>query len=1383
MNTYRRFASLFFAALCCTLVVTASVAQSVPSSQDKGYEILASDSHGFTIVIHPKYEKSTVYSGDSSQKFVKIHALSGSTEGLQIGAPAVEKLRFPFVIPSSKPATFHIVSEKILVEPNVDLSPVPYIWSGKEQVYQRYSRDENLYSASNDFEKAVITTNGIFRTAFTNTLTVSPIQYDAETKILRRSTEIIIRVTFSDVVSSAGLSPISTQESQFFQSLFVNGERADLYSSAISTLVARAQMGNAASKNSAITASDEKWASLKTTDEGIYRISASDLSKLGISVSDVSKISLYGFGGATLPESPDSLSGELAEVALDVRTDGNGNFTEARFFSTGIAEWRYSHEFNISKIGGLYHIMNPYSSKGNFLLKVGGSANGKRITTAPDVITNTPQKRNSVFTVGLYENELKFEVPFTSREFVGESIGLGKDVTITLPNLAGYVTDTALLRPAIDSRVYSPSSISFQVKANNTYLGISLGSAITNVADGPYLSRNWETAFSIPASIGKPTTATFTLSSDDKQPAAWLNWIEVFYQRKTSLSEGSVPFMMFDDTNAYSLTFTEANNGELWDVSDPHSVRRIATASGSELSVSLQAAGVPLRRFIAYNDASIRNAELTSISTPLLRTGICQTGAQDFIIAPEAFIPQAKKLAAIRERGGQATEPLTVAVISLEDIYREFGYGARDVSAVRDFLAYALRHTAANGKTIPIFATLFGGGHADYQNRTTQLPTLFPIYETYDYNSATSIRKYLPEIVPDDAFFGKLTSAREMMDVAIGRIPVLTSDEADNFVRKVEKYETSSDPGLWRSLATYFTDDRYYVNRDDPDGISHIDDSENEIRSMQKQNDRIVVNKLYSQVYPSITVAGGALRKPELEKAIVSAFNNGTALFSFVGHGNPVVWTNEYVLTVPSTINKLTNFNRLTFLATSTCDFSTFDNYGEPPSGGVLMLTKSDGGAIGLLATTRAVYPGEPLVFKFFETLFDVGCDENQGTNHIGIAYVAGRSIGGAYNANKFLILGDPAQRIIFPRQFVVIDSINGVPFANSTTAPVTLPSLSQVKIAGHISSSCTGADIDESFTGKTTVTLYDAPTTVQQTSTFPTHSAVTDRWVIDGPILYRGTATVTNGHFTTTFIVPKDIKFDSNNAKLHALAYSDDFRSAMGATKNIRVYGTDASRPDDTEGPSLSVFIGNRRFRSGDVVPIHSKVIVDVKDLSGLNTSTASIGHSFIGWSNDSTSSVIDFANSYIANQDDYTSGTSEQQTILPKGKNTLHVRAFDSQNNPALASVEYEARDENPYDLYDVNVSPHPIRTITVFSFLQPSAPDSPVDVTLSIFNIEGRKVREIEQNSISQNDVRVTWDCRDDYGTLVPDAAYAYRLNVRERLSGKEVMRGGVVIVQKQ
>jgi hypothetical protein len=274
----------------------------------------------------------------------------------------------------------------------------------------------------------------------------------------------------------------------------------------------------------------------------------------------------------------------------------------------------------------------------------------------------------------------------------------------------------------------------------------------------------------------------------------------------------------------------------------------------------------------------------------------------------------------------------------------------------------------------------------------------------------------------------------------------------------------------------------------------------------------------------------------------------------------------------------------------------------------------------------------------------------------------------------------------------------------------------------------------------------------------------------------------VTDGKFRATFIVSKDIKFDSSNAKISMLAYSDNFHSALGGTTNIRIYGIDTARAtSDHEGPILAPYIGSRAFHSGDVVPANSMIIVDVSDISGLNSSTASIGHSFVAWTDDSTAGTIDLASTYVSKQDDYTSGTSQQQAILPVGTHTLKVRAFDALDNPTFAEVKFTARDVQPYALYNTTITPNPVTNDrAVFTFLQPSAPESPVDVTITIYTIIGQQVRQLSAQSISQNSVSIPFDGRDNSGVLLADGAYIYRVTAQERLSGLQTNVGGTFLI---
>ena len=209
------------------------------------------------------------------------------------------------------------------------------------------------------------------------------------------------------------------------------------------------------------------------------------------------------------------------------------------------------------------------------------------------------------------------------------------------------------------------------------------------------------------------------------------------------------------------------------------------------MSVQIQGQADGFQQFVAFNPASLKSPSLSSIPIPGLRNSICKTGAAEIIVTPAAFLVQANKLAKQRTMGGQATGPLTVAVVTIEDINREFGYGSPDYTAVRDFMSATFRHTTANNSIKPLYVTLFSIGHCDYRNKTTTIPIGVPIYEEWRSTYSGDIRAGEPSYFPNDAYFVNLTPGSNRMDVAVGRVTVRNVDEADAFVSKVIKYETS----------------------------------------------------------------------------------------------------------------------------------------------------------------------------------------------------------------------------------------------------------------------------------------------------------------------------------------------------------------------------------------------------------------------------------------------------------------------------------------------------------------------------------------------------------------------------------------------------------------
>ena len=125
----------------------------------------------------------------------------------------------------------------------------------------------------------------------------------------------------------------------------------------------------------------------------------------------------------------------------------------------------------------------------------------------------------------------------------------------------------------------------------------------------------------------------------------------------------------------------------------------------------------------------------------------------------------------IKENSG-----LTTQVVLLSQIYNEFGSGAPDITAIRDFIKHVYT-TNSNTAGKLKYVCFFGDGSYDYKDRITDNNNIVPVFESYQsFNLATSYvtDDYFVMLDPSEGLM--LTS--DTIDLATGRIPVSTVQQA-----------------------------------------------------------------------------------------------------------------------------------------------------------------------------------------------------------------------------------------------------------------------------------------------------------------------------------------------------------------------------------------------------------------------------------------------------------------------------------------------------------------------------------------------------------------------------------------------------------------------------
>ena len=201
---------------------------------------------------------------------------------------------------------------------------------------------------------------------------------------------------------------------------------------------------------------------------------------------------------------------------------------------------------------------------------------------------------------------------------------------------------------------------------------------------------------------------------------------------------------------------------------------------------------------------------------------------------------------------------------------------------------------------------------------------------------------------------------------------------------------------------------------------------------------------------------------------------------------------------------------------------------------------------------------------------------------------------GGDINFRKFALLGDPAVRLALPQHQIVTDSINGV---SISAAIDTMKALSLVRIVGHIGD-YNGQKMTN-FNGVVYPTIYDKKLTLSTLANNSSSSvAAFETWK---NVVYKGKASITNGVFEFSFVVPQDISFQYGNSRVSYYAENGK-EDAQGYNEDVIIGGIDTTAVSDGQGPDISLYMNDDSFVSGGVTDENPDLFAKVFVENGIN-------------------------------------------------------------------------------------------------------------------------------------------------------------------------------------
>ncbi|UYQ92291.1 type IX secretion system sortase PorU [Chitinophaga horti] len=1085
---------------------------------------------------------------------------------------------------------------------------------------------------------------------------------------------------------------------------------------------------------------------LAVTGPGVYKIDISLLNSMGINTLNLSSASvrLFGYGGAMLPEDNASPRfDDIPENAIYIHDGGDGTINGndyILFYTSGNEAWQPNAQH-------FQHQSHLYADTAYYFLKIGGT--GKRVVL--DNGQPAAGKTITTYDFRAYTENDKVNVLGSGQRWLDEEMNANassRNYPFTVP--AGGLTNV-FIRASVAAK--SVGSSRFNILMNQ--------SQVQALYPDPISGNVFETQVTSVNSL-LPVTGTANSATVGVQfvPAGgaqgWVDFIELHGRAKLAApSEGQ---MLFRDRQSVAAGSTglfklAGVNAQVWDVTNAlepvqvnasfsaDTLRFIRDCSVLREYVAFQAASLPAPRFIG----AVGNQDLHGETAP----------GMVIITAPE-LQAQAQRLAAYH----QQRDGLSSLVVTPATIYNEFASGRQDPSAIRDFLKMCYDKGPA-----PKYLLLFGDASYDYKNRVTGNTNLVPTWQSPA--SADQINSYA-----SDDFFGLLDdnddvntwSPISLLDIAIGRLPAKTPAEAGVMVDKIIGYHSPQAFGAWRNRMTFVADDE--------DGNLHLEDAETVSNIIVQESPQFGVQKIYADAYPQASLAGGT-RYPAVNDAINAGMFNGTLVWNYTGHGS-FLRLGEEVLLDESMMDTWNNEHRLPLMITATCDFAPFDNPAYT-SLGEKMILREKGGAIALMTTTRAVFAYSNLVMNanYIRLAFAPDVDGNMPS--LGRAAMLAKnftysSFTDVVNNRKFQLLGDPALTLAFPGLKVRADSINGVPVG----ATDTLKALGKYTFSGSVTN--VDGQLAAGYNGDLEVTIYDKPEQLVTRGNDP-GSSVTP-FMQEHNILFKGRASVVNGRFSHTFVVPADIDYKPGTGRISYYTYNKQ-QDGAGFYNSVTISGA-ASSANDQQGPSLKAWMNDFSFTNGGLTGENAVLLIHLSDENGINTTGRGIGHDIVAILDDSSRYFVlnDF---YEATKDDYRQGTIRYPISgLTEGTHTLTIRAWDTHNNSGTIQIRFTVRNSKALAVEKVGNYPNPVREETKF-FFSHNQQNVDLDIVVRIFSLQGQLVRTLKHtiNSSGGRYDGIIWNRRADSGVRVPHGIYVYELLIDNR-QGKSKKFGGKLIL---
>ncbi len=1081
------------------------------------------------------------------------------------------------------------------------------------------------------------------------------------------------------------------------------------------------------------------WHKISVDTTGIFKISYQDFVVYGINPDDIvpENIRIFGNGGRNMPETL-SLPREddLKELSIDVEDGNDGSFDPGDFvlfYATGPE--------NRDFVNQEYYRYSPniYTRKSYYFLTL-DQGSGLRIPTDDTPLTPTD-------TINSFPDVLHYEVDeenliASGKRWYGHALGEGESLNFTM-HLQNPVPNTEYrIEYALAARIFSNGKVAFTINQN-----VGDSNIIFFKPNLFKVAHRHEKHYSFPLTSEDLNFSFFCLPNNPSSKI-WFDYLTLTYQRQLIFDSGAMQFIDFaKEGNKRSLFRIQSPpDAGVWDVSTPNAPVAIQTAYDDGILSFVRQINNTNTFVILDKGASFPHPHYESPVTP---QNIHAAATADMVIvAPEAYLPQAQRLADLHA----AKDGLSCLVLSDQNVYNEFSSGKMTPVAIRNMMKFFYDKYPDN---YPKYLLLMADGSYDYKGILGTTENQIPPFETLQ-----SLMKTNSVVIED--FFGCLDDdegddGEGIVDIATGRMCVSSYEQAKQMVDKIEKYMNDSEIcGDWQRKICFIADDE--------EGNLFLSQADTIAVRTRRTNPDIENVKIYFDTYQQQQTPNGD-RYPDVNQRINQTIDRGALIVNYIGHGSEIGWSEERVLDI-SMINSWNN-NRYPLFVTATCEFSKFDDVNKI-SGGELTYLNPHGGAIAMITTYRLAWAGANNILnkKFFNNLFNI---QDNNFLRLGDIYILSKNVG-ATSRKNIGILGDPALRLALPSYRIKDFTIS------NQTALDTLQSLMEVNFEAKVYD--LNDNFMQDFNGNAEIQLFDKKQKIHTLGNDSPELKTT--YYVQNTLLNKVIVPVDSGTISGSIFVPLDMEQEYGQG-LFRLFAKDGGKTAMGSFDDFMLGGTDADASIDNTPPAISLYINDNSFRNGDTISNEAVLLANLSDEHGINISNQGLGHDLFMYIDDDFGNPILLPDYYHPESGAICCGSlTYALEQLETGQHTIQLFAWDNYNNRGSANISFYFLKEKEIIRNRIYVAPNPLEQSTSFYFSD--APDyENFDIQLFIYDLNGKERYRYENSVFTlRGDYKLfSWDGRDLQGHRLPAGVYLYYAIIRDELGHRFIQSQKIIV----